>query len=1027
HNDRIKSLAARLSEYPGLNSVRNEIVEVISVNCRDLKSVVDLGRHETVAAIFKTRGGTSSAISRLTAFASNGKSDLSGKLPKTSITYSSGDVDDAGPEVAAARFYTDHDVSDYGKIIIDALHFRGITERRSTIPPAHEATFEWAWEDSSRPELDGAKWDPLAPWLREHDPPKGHCYWHHLRDWAGQAQLVVSSFYFWYAGTELQKSHAGLLRGLLFNILSSRPELAPILFPDICRAIISGSLLGRLQPSHSELRAAFANLVHSVPDDLRICFIVDGIDEYIGDPNDICELLLEATRNTSIKALVSSRPIPACCDRFRLCPSLRLHDLTSHDISQYVMEMLGSHHLMAKMEAMEPGVTVNVVTQVTSRACGVFLWVVLVVRNLVVRLQNYDTTAALLEEIEKLPPDLEKLYDHMLGSTAETGRILASKFLQLSFAVGDDYESCLQSSFAALSDEACEWRCEIAEGRLRSSCCGLCEVQDSLERPVRFIHRTVVEFLQINTVWEDITRLTSVTSFNSELALISSSVAELKATPVRSWTCKPSHNALTRLLRMLSYESHLSEETRKAFHERYLLEMKALASHWHNPGLFISPGQEEATVLSSYDRALRRLAPEYPHSLILSLGIQAADPYLYEAIENLPALNKAPQLQAFTGAYLMIHMIEEQQAQIRLLMSGAIENCRLSPTAPISCLSGQAKRLWNDRWKDALHKYTGRPWSLWEFLLHYCFSIINGTEDDGFSFQISAMSKSLLVTILALLDRGVPATATITMSFKSSGWTKRDREVSAWSVIMPVLRKIWLSSGSYSARDIDEISELSCKIETSLKRGGGAELDHCFAAPKAPIATKTASRSQDPPPKRRKKPGLIFLTSFGKGLPAREQAMKTTPASPPPASSGSASQSGSSEEADQDFTPTAPWFLHKARVQRDNNHLLAAVSGGSAGTSSSANGPKQPQPPDSVDALWQKKWHITHRSRRVELLSPEEQQLVTDLAQLNLTARENRRCLGALTALKFDKQRKILDCVEAMKAVNLGSTCKGST
>ncbi|OIW35436.1 hypothetical protein CONLIGDRAFT_676357 [Coniochaeta ligniaria NRRL 30616] len=662
HQDRINALGERLSEYRGqltlrllmvlnkqqsrgLESVRDDIVEVISVNIRDLVAAVGQGKDETIAAIFKTRSGSSTAISRPAGLNPTKDDSL-----RTSITYTHDTEATGSGSADVARFQTVTGIENYGQKIMDALHFRGISERRSTILPAHEETFEWVWDDSSHPDVKDVKWDPLGTWLRESNPAKGMCYWTsgkagsgkssllkyaqqdprlaaYLRDWAGSAQLVISSFYFWYAGTDLQKSHAGLLRALLLDVLNSRPDMAAVLFPDICRAIISGRLEGFLELSLWELKAAFSNLVRSVPHDMRIFFIVDGIDEYVGDYNELCKLLLEATASTSVKALVSSRPISACCDRFRHCPSLRMQDLTRHDIQRYVTDNLGNHHLMTKMEKIEPGVTIKIVDEVVDRASGVFLWIVLVVRNLVLRLQNYDSSATLLKEVARLPPDLEKLYGHMLSSMSKENQILGSKFLQmllrhmeigcnypftllqLSFAEENDYEACLKTPFKALAAEVSEWRCEATAGRLRASCCGLCEVQNSpgqSEPWVGFFHRTVVEFLQLDGVWEKVTLLTSNPSlthssyfeFDADLALVSSSVAELKAMALQPWHRKgpdKSSDIFLRMLRMLGYEKHLNERVRLAYHDRYLNEMRrAVTYHWHNPEIFPSPEQEAA-------------------------------------------------------------------------------------------------------------------------------------------------------------------------------------------------------------------------------------------------------------------------------------------------------------------------------------------------------------------------------------------------------------------------------------------------
>lgn len=102
-------------------------------------------------------------------------------------------------------------------------------------------------------------------------------------------------------------------------------------------------------------------------------------------------------------------------------------------------------------------------------------------------------------EIEKLPTDLEELYDFVLSSISQHDRILGSKYLQLvlrsmeiskdspmallqlSFANEEDYAQQLNSLIRALADDQEKWRCDSAEGRLRSRCCGLIEVQGYID------------------------------------------------------------------------------------------------------------------------------------------------------------------------------------------------------------------------------------------------------------------------------------------------------------------------------------------------------------------------------------------------------------------------------------------------------------------------------------------------------------------------------------------------------------------
>ena len=130
-------------------------------------------------------------------------------------------------------------------IVLDSLRFRTIDVRRAEIKVAHSSTFEWIF-DSSSPET---KKLGFASWLEEGQgsfwisgkPGSGKstlCKF--LADasqtqkllgaWAGKQQLFTSSYYFWRAGTDLQKSLEGLLRTIVFDILRGCPDLIAQLF-----------------------------------------------------------------------------------------------------------------------------------------------------------------------------------------------------------------------------------------------------------------------------------------------------------------------------------------------------------------------------------------------------------------------------------------------------------------------------------------------------------------------------------------------------------------------------------------------------------------------------------------------------------------------------------------------------------------------------------------------------------------------------------------------------------------------------
>jgi hypothetical protein len=122
-----------------------------------------------------------------------------------------------------------------------------------------------------------------------------------------------------------------------------------------------------------ELKRAFLNLISYVPEGLQICYLIDGVDEYIGDHNEIAELFQQATALKNVKILSSSRPIPACFQAFSRCATLRLQDLTQQDIRHYVKCELAQNPLMLRLEETERGCTSRLIDGITMKAAGVVL------------------------------------------------------------------------------------------------------------------------------------------------------------------------------------------------------------------------------------------------------------------------------------------------------------------------------------------------------------------------------------------------------------------------------------------------------------------------------------------------------------------------------------------------------------------------------------------------------------------------------------------------------------------------------
>jgi len=451
-------------------------------------------------------------------------------------------------------------VRDSSSIVQDiksALHYDEESYRISTVKEAHRRTFGWILSPSeSNREHDFHHWLESGQRLFWINGKAGsgkstlmkYIYQSkrtvfHLTKWASDKQLVFIPYFFWHAGTALQKSYEGILRSLLLQILNKRADLAQVLFPKTFMHLLDQQNKVSHQFVMAELQEAIDILTTQLPQDMALFIMIDGIDEYSGDYFEFCKFLVRLSNSPGIKVLVSSRPIPSCHHFFSRFPSIRVQDLTVTDIEYYIEEELVTDDLLQEMNTLYPGFSDQVIKELTSKASGVFLWIILVVKDLLIGLENYDKPDTLMHKINRLPSDLEDLYDHMFARMSPEYQQEGSMLLQLTKRAleiqGPTY-TAVQSSFAdpafaqyrlqddsLKSKEIREARIKAVDGRLRSRCCGLVEVQykhaGGVKEPrVNFLHRTVAEYLSEYGVWEKLKELKNWSQAEIDMTLLRS-------------------------------------------------------------------------------------------------------------------------------------------------------------------------------------------------------------------------------------------------------------------------------------------------------------------------------------------------------------------------------------------------------------------------------------------------------------------------------------------------------------------------
>ncbi|KAL9607699.1 MAG: hypothetical protein Q9167_007408, partial [Letrouitia subvulpina] len=155
--------------------------------------------------------------------------------------------------------------------------------------------------------------------------------------------------------------------------------------------------------------------------DAQFCLFLDALDEHGGENSQLVDLVNNVILNggsspkfnVKIKVCIASRPWPIFQQHFGACPGLCIHEHTEKDIKTYVTDRLGdaSNRDQPLLDAKQLSMLTK---QIVSKAFGVFIWVRLVVDQLVIGVRDGTTFFALMDEVEKIPPELEDLYRHTL-------------------------------------------------------------------------------------------------------------------------------------------------------------------------------------------------------------------------------------------------------------------------------------------------------------------------------------------------------------------------------------------------------------------------------------------------------------------------------------------------------------------------------------------------------------------------------------------------------------------------------------
>ncbi|KAL1870896.1 hypothetical protein Daus18300_004985 [Diaporthe australafricana] len=453
--------------------------------------------------------------------------------------------------------------------ILKSLSFSQLVDRESVIPTAHQQTFEWMLAEVTDQNFvewlrhesctfwvsgkAGSGKSTLMKFLTEHSRTQQI-----LAEWA-DGDLVIAKHFFWRPGTPLQKSQEGLLRSLLLQILTKKPDL----IPHVCSERWAGPYGDCFLPwTRSQLIKAMQDLKSKMADaetctefNFKLCIFVDGLDEFDGDHFELVRILSDLVQPTRAKMCVSSRPWLEFSDAFGDTRwMIEVHELTRQDMLLYVRDNLESDDKFARLRTRDADSASALISNVVTRSEGVFLWVYLVVRSLLRGLRYEDSMRDLKHRMEALPPDLETYFGRMLHEIEDVYRQRTAR-LFLALSVARTSLPVLTFFFLNFDDDAAQVEPDAVESlgkwpeidprylealetkkrQLVAQCKDIIHVNPGergapilFGQTVGFLHRTVFDFINTEETYRHLERLAG-SSFIPKRPLFDANLGQVKA------------------------------------------------------------------------------------------------------------------------------------------------------------------------------------------------------------------------------------------------------------------------------------------------------------------------------------------------------------------------------------------------------------------------------------------------------------------------------------------------------------------
>ncbi|KAF5242185.1 hypothetical protein FANTH_8817 [Fusarium anthophilum] len=392
------------------------------------------------------------------------------------------------------------ELTDVGKDISHGLYFDSMYDREDAVANNFEATYEWIFQHEPKKSDGKVLWYSFPAWLAEESKTP---YWitgkpgsgkstimkliarpdklkSFLQPWTKSLPILITNYYGWNSGLNMQKAWGGLKKTVLHQVLNQRPSAAPIIAPR--RWALFQALRGMADfPDWEEWE----------------------IDESF-----------QALMNECIKICVTTRLWTEFEDAFIDGPMLQMHLLTEDDMMTFVKKSFQKNRGYIELKSVYPRQVAKLTDDVVQKADGVFLWVSFVVMELIDLFTAGDGMAQLQKTLEKLPTNLSSLFDAIwariphrhLPDACAMIRLARSAYGPLPWLLMwlADESRYTEVDPSAMSPEAKYHAKKGLKRRLSTRARGILELSGAAQEVVNFAHRTTRDWVEQAHIWDEL-------------------------------------------------------------------------------------------------------------------------------------------------------------------------------------------------------------------------------------------------------------------------------------------------------------------------------------------------------------------------------------------------------------------------------------------------------------------------------------------------------------------------------------------